>query len=312
MLQNALLFLRLAAYILNVLGSEIRRHAETAVLSALSYLPSSSLSPLPQTKNIVIIGGNFAGHYVARSLLRHLPRRSRSPFRVVVVEPSSHFNFTWVFPRYSVLPGHEHKAFIPYDAFLSRRSSSPSPSSPSSSSSPMLRWIRDWATEITPKHVVLKGGERIPYAYLVVATGSSVESGLPSRANETDKRAAMRRLRDLQDGIRRAGRVVVVGAGAAGVELAADARSLYPGKSVALVHSRDAVMHRFGPKLQARALAELRGLGVEVVLGERVVGEDVDGSGTVTLRSGRVMGCDYLVRCCRSLLSLSYSLLPDP
>ncbi|KAI9901947.1 hypothetical protein N3K66_003764 [Trichothecium roseum] len=293
MLQNALLFLRLAAYILNVLGSEIRRHAETTALSTLSYLSFSSYSsssPVSQTKNIVIVGGNFAGHYVARSLLRHLPRRS--PLRVIVVEPSSHFHFTWVFPRYSVLPGHEHKAFIPYDAFLSRHSSSSS-----SSSSPALRWIRDWATEITPKHVVLKGGEQIPYEYLVVATGSRVDSGLPSRANETDKRAAMRRLRELQDGIRGAEKVVVVGAGAAGVEVAADARSLYPGKSVALVHSRDAVMHRFGPELQARALAELRDLGVEVVLGERVVGEDVGGSGTVTLRSGRVMECDYLVKC---------------
>jgi hypothetical protein len=98
----------------------------------------------------------------------------------------------------------------------------------------------------------------------------------------------------MQSGIKSAKSVVIVGGGAAGVEVATDAKDLYPEKKVTIVHSRDALMHRFGKELQEEALEGMKKLGVEVILGERVVAEDAV-AGTVTLRSGKVLECDKFV-----------------
>jgi len=38
--------------------------------------------------------------------------------RVILVDRNSHFNHLYVFPRFSVLPGHEQKAFIPYNSIF--------------------------------------------------------------------------------------------------------------------------------------------------------------------------------------------------
>ncbi|KPA35403.1 apoptosis-inducing factor, partial [Fusarium langsethiae] len=139
-------------------------------------------------------------------------------------------------------------------------------------------------------------GEEIPYEYLVVATGSEVEEGLPSRVNHTEKGEGVRRLREMQAAVKAAKSIVVVGGGAAGVEVATDAKDLYPEKKVTIVHSRDALMHRFGKDLQEEALKWMKQLEVDVILGERVVAEDAN-AGTVTLRSGTVLECDKFINC---------------
>lgn len=129
---------------------------------------------------------------------------------------------------------------------------------------------------------------------MVIATGSGVGMSLPSRVGSTDKAEGIQLLRNFQQRIKAAKNLVVVGGGAAGVELATDAKDQYPDKNVTLIHSRDAVMNRFGHDLQAGALAGLKDLGIEVILGERTTSETpVDGF--VTLRSGRKVACDFMV-----------------
>ena len=53
---------------------------------------------------------------VARWLADAVP----TGYRVVLVEKNSHFHFLFAFPRYSVVPGYERGAFIPYDEALRR------------------------------------------------------------------------------------------------------------------------------------------------------------------------------------------------
>jgi NADH dehydrogenase FAD-containing subunit len=201
----------------------------------------------------------------------------------VVVEPNSHFQFTWVLPRFCVVKDHEHKAFIPYGGYLA--------GVPEGS----YRWVKDRVVDIDETTVKLQDSdEAIPYEFLVIATGSGVQDGLPSRVNATDKRQGMKLLQGMQKNIESAETVVVVGGGAAGVEVATDAKDLYPEKRVILIHSRDAVMHRFGKGLQVAAREGLERLGVELILEERVVDEDA-ASGVVTLKSGRQITCNFFV-----------------
>ncbi|KAI1078599.1 FAD/NAD(P)-binding domain-containing protein [Whalleya microplaca] len=265
--------------------------------SSSSSKDSNSKPATPRSRNIVIIGASMAGYTAARTLASSL--LPGSEYRVVVVEPHSHFHFTWVLPRFSVLPGHDHKVFIPYGTYLRGAGIRDG----------ALRWVRDRVVAVTRESVRLAGGEELGYAFLVVASGAGyagikavageeqgVGDGLPSRVGEDEKEAGMRRLREMQGRIRDAADLVVVGGGAAGVELAADTKALYPEKRVTLVHSREQVMHRFGARLRTAAMEGLKGLGVGVITGERVVEEDRE-RGVVVLRSGREVQCDFMVNC---------------
>lgn len=280
MLEKAKLYTKIVGYTLFVLWAELRLAIRGAIVRRQAiWFGSSGVEE--RTRNIVIVGASFAGYRVARILARNLP--PRSPYRVVVIEPNSHFQFTWVLPRFCVVKGHEHKAFIPYGGYMA--------GAPEGS----FHWVKDRATDIDETTVKLQdNGETIPYEFLVVATGSGVKDGLPSRVNATDKLEGMKLLQGMQNGIESANTVVVVGGGAAGVEVATDAKALHPEKHIILVHSRAAVMHRFGKGLQTAAHEGLERLGVELVLEDRVVDEDA-ASGVVTLKSGRKITCDFFV-----------------
>ncbi|PTB69022.1 FAD/NAD(P)-binding domain-containing protein [Trichoderma citrinoviride] len=282
MLEKPKLYTKIVGYALFFLWTELRLALRAAIVRQQALWFGSSTAE-ERTRNIVIVGASFAGFRAAQIIARNLP--PRSPYRVVVVEPNSHFQFTWVLPRFCVVKGHEHKAFIPYGGCMS--------GAPEGS----YRWIKDKVADIDQTAVKLQdNGETIPYEFLVIATGSGVREGLPSRVNATEKRDGMKLLQGMQNRIEAAKTVVVVGGGAAGVEVATDAKALYPEKHVFLIHSRAAVMHRFGQGLQNAAREGLERLGVELVLQDRVVSEDAD-AGAVTLQSGRTIACDFFINC---------------
>lgn len=231
-------------------------------------------------QNIVIIGASFGGYQAARDLANSLP----TGYRVVVIEKNSHFQFTWVFPRFCVVGGHEHKALIPYGPYLS--------GAPEGS----YKWVQDRVTKIENEEkggsIQLASGEKIEYAYLILATGA--EAGAPSRLGKESKSEAIGVFKHEQERLKAANDVVVIGGGAAGVEIAGDAKAMFPEKNVTLVHSRPVLLNTFGPKLQKLAVTELEKLGVKVVLEERL--QEVDSvTGDVTLKSGKKITCDCLV-----------------
>ncbi|KAI0103772.1 hypothetical protein GGR51DRAFT_523310 [Nemania sp. FL0031] len=282
MLEKTVLYFKLAAYIFDIIGQELGRAARTAWVHHRARLFGPS-APESRDRTIVIVGASFAGNRVAQLLTSCLP--PNSPYKVVVIEPNTHFQFSWVLPRLCVVEGHEHKAFIPYGGNVHNNPVG------------VLRWIEDCVAVVTEKIVQLKGsGEAIPYDILVIATGSGVEKGLPSRVNATDKREGMELMRGMQKKVKGANTVVVVGGGAAGVEVATDAQNLYPNKKIILIHSREAVMNRFGQGLQKAALEGLLSLGVEVVLQDRLT-QDTSEPGMIILKSGRKIQCDLVVDC---------------
>ncbi|TFB07809.1 Apoptosis-inducing factor 2 [Trichoderma ghanense] len=282
MLEKTKLYTKIVGYALLFLWTEVRLAVRATIVRRQALWLGSSTAE-ERTRNIVIVGASFAGYRVAHVIARSLP--PRSPYRVIVVEPNSHFQFTWVLPRFCVVKGHEHKAFVPYGGYMA--------GAPEGS----YRWIKDKVADIDQATVKLQDSdEAIPYEILVVATGSGVRDGLPSRVNATDKLDGMKLLQGMQNRIEAARTVVVAGGGAAGVEVATDAKALYPDKHIILIHSRAAVMHRFGQGLQAAAREGLERLGVELVLQDRVVNEDAT-SRAVALQSGRIITCDLFVNC---------------
>ncbi|KAJ1602266.1 hypothetical protein NDA14_003608 [Ustilago hordei] len=88
--------------------------------AASSSIHTTSSLALPtnasedHTQNVVVLGGSYGGIHAATVLAQKLP----PTHRVILIERNSHFNHLYVFPRFSVLPGHEHKAFIPYSSIF--------------------------------------------------------------------------------------------------------------------------------------------------------------------------------------------------
>ncbi|KAJ5569320.1 hypothetical protein N7450_011806 [Penicillium hetheringtonii] len=220
-------------------------------------------------KNIVVVGASFAGYNAAKTLVNCIP----SGYRVIVIERNSHFQFTWVLPRFSVVEGHDMKAFIPYDT----------------------------VEEIVPREdgngegqVRLSSGERVDYEYLLLATGSS--AALPSRVGAVDKKDGMKALQAQQEKILASRDIVVIGGGPAGVEIAADTKDRYPDKNITLIHSRQTLLnHGFGTKIHMALSKALVDLGVNLVMGEKPTIPSNE-TGDIELR-GRSIHFDCLIKC---------------
>jgi apoptosis-inducing factor 2 len=180
----------------------------------------STYREVAKPKNVIVLGGSYAGVYLAQRLTETLP----TGYRAVLVERNTHFHHLFVFPRFAVVRGHEEKAFIPFHGIAK------------SAPVGIFQHICDTVTGVQPHQVQLASGSVLDYEYLAIATGSWQPS--PAKVVSTTKNEGAAELRDCQDRISRAGRIAVIGGGPVGVQLASDIKSYYPQKDVTLVHSR--------------------------------------------------------------------------
>jgi apoptosis-inducing factor 2 len=158
---------------------------------------------------------------------------------------------------------------------------------------------------LTENEVVLKSGEKIPFAYLAIATGSWQPS--PSKLKSIERDDACAELQQLQQSVEAAETIAVVGGGAVGVELAGDIASYYQKKDVTLIHSRDQLLPRFGRKLHDHVMDVFSQLGIRVILGQRprlLHSLSDKKSGSLTFPDGRVKSYDLIVSSLRYQLSL--------
>lgn len=202
-------------------------------------------------RNVVVLGASFAGVQLARRLADSLP----TGYRVVLVEKNSHFNFSFNFPRYSVVQGHEQKAFVPYSGLVG------------SFPSGIFQHVHDTATQLKEGQVELDSGASIHFDYLAIATGALLSP--PAKLLATEKKDACHELQELQWLIKSADNIAVIGGGAVGVQIAGDIKSIYPEKNVSLIHSRSQLLPNFGHRLHEYVLEQMKIMGVNVILSER-------------------------------------------
>jgi 3-phenylpropionate/trans-cinnamate dioxygenase ferredoxin reductase subunit len=165
------------------------------------------------------------------------------------------------------------------------------------------------------REVTLAGGDVLRYEQLLIATGSR-----PRRLPLLDGFANVHTLRTIDDaralraGLVAGGRLVVVGAGLIGQEVAAAAARA--GMKVTIVEAAAAPLEAVMGAEVGRWFADLhRSQGVEVILGARIVGCDAVASGataprdaalaprhaaasrvaSLTLADGRRLPCDHVV-----------------
>ncbi|KAI0536849.1 hypothetical protein GGR58DRAFT_375744 [Xylaria digitata] len=239
-------------------------------------------------RNIVVVGGSFAGAATSQGLANLLP----STHRVLLIEPHSHFHYLFAFPRFSIVPTYEHKAFIPFSGVFA---AAPSPD--------RHHVVRARVSALHKDRVVLdrewQGVHEIPYDYLVVATGTNLRA--PGTMQDEEKPLSVKYLQNYQRRLKSSRSVAVIGGGAVGVQMATDLKEIYPEKEITLIHSRDQLMPLYHKNLSEIIKARCQELGINLVLGSRVnipedeFQNDSKGPIAISLQNGNTLQADAVI-----------------
>ncbi|KAL4869199.1 hypothetical protein BDV12DRAFT_208738 [Aspergillus spectabilis] len=209
-------------------------------------------------RNIIVVGGSYVGKATAQELARLVPG---STHRVLLIEPHSHFHHLFAFPRFAIVPGQEHKAFIPYTNLFN------SISSPTNNTVIQARVL-----SVQPNHVKLdrewQGSAKISFDYLVVATGTRLSE--PAGMRDNDKVSSVAYLQKHQNDIKKSKSILIAGGGAVGVQMATDLKEYYPDKEVTVVQSRPYLMPQYHPKLHELIKRRFDELGIKFITGSRI------------------------------------------
>ncbi|PKS05406.1 hypothetical protein jhhlp_008782 [Lomentospora prolificans] len=238
-------------------------------------------------KNVVVVGGSYVGLAAVKELVGILP----ATHRVLLIEPHSHFHHLFAFPRFSVIPNHEHKAFIPYSAAFAGASE------PTRHSVVKAR-----ALSLHPDRIILdrawQGSTEVPYDYVVITTGTRLPA--PGTMQHDEKALSVDYLKSYQQRVQGANKIVIVGGGAVGVQMATDLKEIYPEKDITLVHSRDRMMPLYHPKMDQIIRDRFQELGVKAITGVRAVvpegGYPNDGKPfELELKDGQKVAADLVI-----------------
>ena len=231
-------------------------------------------------KKIVVVGGGLGGYHVAHGL-HYLAD-------VTLVDPKDYFEVPMAAPRLIVAPG-SLEAQIRYNEFL-----------------PKATLVKGWLTQVTEGAITVdQAGQSIvlPYDYLVLATGSNYKGDLMKpRGGSLDERIA--HFQALNQRVKSANRIVIVGGGAVGVELAGEITETFPDKKVTLVDAGNHILPLAAPKLREWATAHLSDHGVDIQLDSRIVnpttapaGDFAAMAGVITTQAGKNIPYDIAFWC---------------
>ena len=230
----------------------------------------------PARSAVVIIGGGYGGINVARQL--------DDVASVVLVEPKDAFVHNVAALRALVNPAWLPRIYLPYGGLLSHG-----------------RVVQDRAVKVDAGRVVLASGEELPADYLVLATGSSYP--FPAKSDVDRTVDAHEKTLGTHAALAAAARVLLVGAGAVGIELAGEIKAVWPSKQVTLVNVADDVLGGpFRADLKAELRRQLAALGVQVLLGSPLRAAPPTEPGelrtfTVATQAGTAVTADIWFRC---------------
>lgn len=221
------------------------------------------------TKNVVVIGGGYAGVLLAKDL--------DSFAHVTLVDRKEVFFHRIASLRASVDGGWTDAPFIPYDRLLEHGT---------------VVLGKAVTIDTGERRVVLATGERLPYDVAVIATGADYPE--PARFAGTTAEEAAKALHLHQQRIAAAQRVLVVGGGPSGVELSAEIRLARPDAEVTLAHSGPMLLdgNSGGPRSGRRAQGWLESHKVRVLLDSFV--SHGNEPGTYRAPGGRAIQADLV------------------
>ncbi|XP_066476757.1 ferroptosis suppressor protein 1 [Tiliqua scincoides] len=198
--------------------------------------------------HVVIVGGGFGG-VAAANLLKYWG----IPFMLVDLREAFHHNVGAL--RASVDSAFAKKTFISF----------------STTFKDSFRQGKVVGFDLEKRCVLLSDGEELFFSHLILATGS--DGPFPGKFDRViDRQAAIQTYEDMAMEVQKASRIVIVGGGSAGVEMAAEVKTEYPTKEVTLIHSKIALADvELLPCVRQEVKETLLRMGVHLLLSERVI-----------------------------------------
>ncbi|CAG8784470.1 601_t:CDS:2, partial [Racocetra fulgida] len=160
--------------------------------------------------------------------------------------------------RVAVEDGFEHKIMVTYKNLFKHGG----------------KVVHATVTAIHEKEVIINNntewGTRIPFEYLVIATGSNHSK--PAKMVANNKEEGVSEIVAQREAVKNANKILIIGGGPVGIELAGEIASVYSDKEITLVHSEDRLLSEQFPKKMTDLLAkQLRELNVNLIFGEKVI-----------------------------------------
>jgi NADH dehydrogenase FAD-containing subunit len=224
---------------------------------------------------VVVLGGGYGGINVAKGL--------DDVADVTLVDPKDAFVHNIASWRALVEPEWLDRIFLPYEHLLARGD-----------------FLRDRAVEVDGRRVTLASGATLEPDYLVLATGSSYP--FPAKTDAPDSGTSRARMREAHTALLGAERVLLIGAGPSGLELAGEIKAFFPDKHVTVADvSADVLQGPYDQRLRDELRKQLDELGVELQLGSPLrslpaVPAATRGSIELTTESGEQLSADIWYR----------------
>ncbi|CRG90994.1 hypothetical protein PISL3812_08042 [Talaromyces islandicus] len=267
-------------------------------------MPAASI--VEQPSRVLVSGGSYAGLSVALNLLdlcnglpsrftgeKTAPDASRQvPLEVTIVDERDGFYHLIGTPLAFASAEYAAKAWTLFQDIPALQT-------------PAVKFVRGSITGLDSENKLATIAEhgtqqavQIPYDYFVAATGlrrvaPSAPQSLSKKQYILETSNYIRAAQAAKEG------VVVVGAGAVGIEIAAELKLLMPNVKVTLIHSRSKLLssERLPDEFKDRALQLVHEAGVETILGVRVVNmtENMPPSSEVLLSDGRRVKADLVI-----------------
>ncbi|OWZ01119.1 Apoptosis-inducing factor [Phytophthora megakarya] len=249
---------------------------------------------------IVIVGGGPAGINTAQALAKNLTEADKT--EVIVIEKNAFYYHTVGAPRAYVDANFTDKMFVPYDNAFPKNATK------------FARIVRGVVTQISARtnEVLYRAIDTydnesnatttLQFDYLVLAMGSTYTVPIKQDIHDYARSATESKLQEVRGHIAHANKILVVGGGAVGIEIAAEIKTKFSDKSVTILDANTKLLSssnlrdKFYDKLNT-SLAEL---GVNVILGERL-SERLSGNGfekrTLRTTKGTTIESDIQLLC---------------
>ena len=225
---------------------------------------------------VTIVGGGYGGITAAKAL--------DDVAEVTLVEQKDTFVSHAAALRAAVDRDWAEKIFLPYDKLLTNG-----------------RVVHGTALTVRGTTVEVSGHGQIEADYLVLATGTAYP--FPAKHMESSSVIAKARIERVHANLEQSSRVLILGAGAVGIELAGEITSAFPQVKVTMLEAADRILPAgdYKPEIREAIADQLAQRGVEILAGDSLsflppVDVGVLSPFRVTTQGGRQLEADMWFR----------------
>ncbi|MBS3172328.1 FAD-dependent oxidoreductase [Candidatus Woesearchaeota archaeon] len=195
-------------------------------------------------KNLVIIGGGFAGALIAKKL--------ENKFNVTLIDSKDYFEFTPSIIKALINPKYISKIQIKHSDYLKNS-----------------KIVINKVVSLKNNLVKLQDNKKISFDYLVISSGSSYNT--PFKQTDIFIPQRIEKVEDYNSKIEKSNSISIIGAGVVGIETALDMKEKYKDKTITLIHNNQDILPRQTEKTRNIVKRFLLKNKINLILNERVI-----------------------------------------